>query len=257
MRIKLVDAVLPFHPTLRYRSQPLQAVGFRADGSPLWPMMGSDGGEGEGEGESEDEGDGEPEDEEDGSEGEGSESKKKGKPSDKSETVSRAEYEALKKRMSAADKNKSKAERALEELQRKERSDLENAQTDLQKITEERDGLQKRFASLALTNAFLTASQQEGITWHDPKVAQVAADLAELEIDEDGSVAGIREVVKKLAEDKKFLVNSGSQEGSSGTGKRGASGSGVGSGKTKTKAENNGKLTDAQLLKRFPGIRTR
>lgn len=271
MKVDLVDASLPFHPLLRHprTGRALRAVGQRADGSLLWPLFGADNDGDEGEGGGDDDADDDGSDDDDDSEDdadESGESKGKSKKSKKSETVSREEFEALQekynrraKHLSESDKKKSAAETRLAELERKDKSDLENAKTDLAKATKELDQYKGSFVKLARTNAFLTASAQEKINWHDPKVAQRAADLDDLEVDENGNVEGIREAVKALAKSHKFLVNSGDQDDDDDDGqqqkKRGSTGSGVGSTKTGKGKKTDGKLTPEELRARFPALR--
>jgi hypothetical protein len=258
--MELVD-LMPLHPVLTHphTGESLRAIFQMDDGEYVWPLLGADG-EDDGKGGEENADDDEGTDEEDSEDGdeESSETGKSGKSkSGKEETVSKEEFERLKARMKAADKSKSKAEQERDELKRKDQTDLENAKADLDKATKERDKLQGSFTKLARTNAFLIASQQASIAWHNPKVALKAADLDDLEIDEDGNVDGIDAVVKKLAKDQPYLVNKGKdaddEEDADGKppARRGTSGSGVGSTKTPKGKKNNGVLSDDELRKRF------
>lgn len=269
MKVRLVDP-MPLHPSLCYpgTSRPLVAVGLSSNGLPIWPLLGGDGedeGGDEGEGEDGDEEDSDEEDSEDDSEDRSTKSKKR-----KSGPVSREEFDAVTRRLSAADKRRSDAEKEAaalkqekDERERKEKPELENLRKDLQTITTDHEKLQERFTRLALENAFHTASAQAKISWHDPKVALRSADLEDLEIDEKGNVEGIVDVVKTLAKSKKFLVNNGTteeeeEEDKSSSRRRGASGSGVGSTKTTKGKKNNGQISDDELRKRFPALgRTR
>jgi hypothetical protein len=264
VKIKLVDTT---HVRLRdpETDRPLKAIGRRADGSMLWPILGSDGEGDEGgsdedarEGEADEEGESEEETDEGGT--------SKEKESSKKRPISAAEFDELKRKfqqqkthLANADRRKSAAERELEQLKRKDQTDLQNAQDDLKKVTEERDEFKERFLGLARTNAFLTASAQESITWHDPKDAQAVAskELRELEITEEGEVTGIRDLIKSLAKRKPHLVKKESEgeEDKSGTnGRRGASGSGVGSTKT-SKGKKDGKPSREEIRLRFPSLR--
>jgi hypothetical protein len=175
-------------------------------------------------------------------------------------TVSKADFDALQKKfdaqknqLRAADKTKSAAQKQLEDLQRKEKSDLENAQADVKKLSEENAGWQGKYEKLALTNAFLTESACAKIQWHDPLVAQAAAKLSDLTINEDGEVEGMDAIVKKLAKEKPFLVNSSSEADEDTTnGTKITSGSKVGKGSTgKGKP---GQLSREELIKRFPAL---
>lgn len=259
--MELVD-LMPLHPLLRHphTGEPLRAIFQLEDGEYLWPLLGADGegdeGGDEGEDNNDDDNEDEESEEEDSEEDKGSKSKSK-----KTGTVSKDEHDRVVARMKAADKNRAEAQKKLDELERKGKGELENTKADLEKATKAHESLQSKFTTLALTNAFLIASQQAGIAWHDPKVAQNAANLKDLEIDDDGNVEGIEAVVKKLAKDKAFLVNKGKADEDeddgepNGTKRRGASGSGVGSTKTPKGKPANGKLTDEQLKARFPALR--
>lgn len=259
MRVKLVDP-LPLHPTLAIR-----AIGLRPDGSPVWPLMGADGEE---EGSDDDADEGEEDDEEESDDdADGEDDKGSSKTKKRSGPVSREDYDRVKNHLSKADRKKSELERENAELkkfkedrEREGNTELQNLQKDLRTVTEERDSLNERFTTLARTNAFLTASAQAKIVWHDPEDAQAAAgrSLRELEIDEDGNVEGILDLVKDLAKRKKYLVNNGTDddddEGERKSTRRGASGSGVGSQRTTKKGKPNGQLTDEELRRRFPAL---
>lgn len=268
MSVKLVDP-MPLHPSLCYPGtrQPLRAVCLRADGTVVWPLTGGDG-EGEGEeGATDDDGEME-EAEEETEEGESTEESKKAKPK-KTGPVSREEFDAVTKRLSAADRRRSEAEQKASTLQkekddreRKDKPEVENLRKDLAAVTENHGTLQKRFNKLALENAFHTASAQAKVSWQDPKVAMRAADLDDLEIDEKGNVDGILEAVKLLAKQHKYLVNTGKEsddeeEDQQKVTRRGASGASVGSAKTAKAKPVKGQISDADLKKRFPALKTR
>lgn len=266
MKVNLVDP-MPFHPLLCYpgTNKPLQAIAVR-DGLPLWPLLGGDdgdddGADDEGGSEDDDEDDSDDVDDEDDGDDKGKKSKKK-----KSGPVSREEFDAVTRRLSAADKRRAEAEKVAadlrkekEDAERKDKPELENLRKDHGDLTKNHEALQTRFRKLALVNAFLTASAEENIAWHSPRVAQKAADLDDLEVDEDGNVEGIRDAVKQLAKSHKYLVNSGKEKDDDGDGKeerrRGASGSGVGSTKTSKGKKTNGQLSREELIKRFPALK--
>ena len=266
MKVNLVDP-MPLHPLLCYpgTSQPLRAVAVRADGSLVWPLLGADGEE---DG-SEDDGDSDEEDgdaeEDDAGEGDVDTSKTK----KKSGPVSREDFDAQTKRLAAADRRRAEAEKKAADLQkfkdeqeRKGNTEIQNLQKDHGELTKAHESLQGKFRKLALVNAFLTASAQEKVSWHDPSVAQRSADLDDLEIDDDGNVEGIREAVKALAKKHKYLVNSGSGEDDGDEDekppvRRGASGSGVGSTKTGKAKKNSGQISEDELRKRFPALAKR
>jgi hypothetical protein len=267
VKVKLVDP-MPLHPLLCYpgSTTPLRAIALRGDGSAVWPLLGGDGTEGGGEEGADDEEGEEGEEETEDDEEETSE-ESKSKKSKKTGPVSRDEFDRVKKHLSMADSKKAALEKEnadlkkfKEEQERKGNTELQNVKKDLGTLQEDHTKLQGRFSKLALVNAFLTASAQSGITWNDPKVAQKAGDFDDLEIDEDGNVAGMADAVKELAKKHKYLVRAekdsdDEEEGRGARTKRGASGNGVGSTRT-TKGTRRapGELTPEELRKRFPTL---
>lgn len=266
MKVSLVDPML--HPLLCYpgTATPLRAVGLRADGSPLWPLLGADDGD-DGGGDEDGDGGADEEDAEDADEEDENSDDGKGKSKKRTGPVSRDEFDAVTRRLSAADKRRSEAEKKADALQkekdeqeRKGKPELDNLRKDHGDLTKAHESLQGKFRTLALVNAFLTASAQEKIAWHNPRVAQNAAadELKDLEVDDDGNVEGIRDVVKALAKANKYLVNTGKEsdegEEEKPAARRGASGSGVGSTKTTKGKKANGTLSDEELRRRFPAL---
>lgn len=262
MKVKLVDP-MPIHPTLCYPGthQPLKAVAVRADGSVVWPLLGGDG---------DDDVDEEPDDnedeetEEDEAEGDDSEVNAKSNKK-KSGPVTREDYDRVKNHLSRADQKKAALEKEnadlkkfKEENERKGNTELQNLQKDHTELVKNHEAMQSRFQKLAITNAFLTASAQAKVVWHDPKVAMRAAELEDLEIDEDGNVVGIEEAVKTLAKSHKYLVNKDTgaddDEEEEKKPRRGASGSGIGSVKSAKGKKTDGKISREDLIKRFPAL---
>jgi hypothetical protein len=128
-----------------------------------------------------------------------------------SNTVSQVDFDKLKNQLSAADKAREEAQKALKQLQDKDLSELEKAKGDLQTITGERDTLAATVNELRLANAFLSANT---ITWQNADVAlRIAADQGYLEgvQDDKGSVdtKAMATALKKLSEEHKYLVKAG------------------------------------------------
>jgi len=176
---------------------------FTWQGMDVYPVFGA-----EGEGGTDDDPDSEPDDDEetDGGEGEGGTG---------SGTVSREEFEALRKQLSAADKNKSAAEKKLKEIEDAKKDELTKATERATELEKQMEKQGQELADLRLQNAFLTADT--GITWHDPADALALAErqgyLAEV-VGEDGKVdAGkLGTKLKELAKAKPHLVKTGKQE---------------------------------------------
>lgn len=165
-------------------------------------------------------------------------------------------YEAQRTQLQAADRNKSAAQKELDELKRKERTDLENAQADAKKAIEAEGLWKTKYENLARTNAFLIESARAKVQWHDPAVAMAAAKLTDLTIGEDGEVEGMDVLIKKLAKEKAFLVSDGATEtdGDSGDGRR-VTGSKVGGKRGTTNGGKPGQLSEEELKRRFPALR--
>lgn len=239
-----------FHPIT---GRPLRAVGFKRNGSPIWPILGGaeeDGSEGSDDGDTDDEKD--DDDTED-----STDEKSKGATVPKSELDKlQAAFDKMKNQLSASDRNKSAAEKKLEEIERKKRGDLENAQKDLEEKTKINEKLADTVKKMAIANAFVEASMAAKISWHDLKVAMQAAELKDIEVNDDGEVVGdVKKIVKDLAKDKKYLVNSSTDTDEDDDEEpKGKTGSPVGSGargKGKAKAK---ELTPEELRKMFPAL---
>lgn len=170
-------------------------------GKAVYPVFGA-----EGEGEGGTDPDSEPEGDEDDDAGKGAEDKG-------SETVSRDEFDQLKRQLQAADKNRSAAEKKLKEIEDGKKDEYTKATervSELEKVTAKQA---EELAEQRLQNAFLTANT--GITWHDPAdaldVAERRGYLAEVVNDEGKVDTGkLADALKKLAKAKPHLVKDGS-----------------------------------------------
>lgn len=131
-------------------------------------------------------------------------------------TVSLQEYEALKSRMQAADKNRAAAEQKVKEFEDKDRSELERAQRDLKESKEISEKLEKQLAKSTIHNKFLASNKH---TWHDPETALALLDMNEVTIEDDGSVKGLEDAIEKLAKAKPFLLKEEDDKGKDGKGK--------------------------------------
>lgn len=139
-----------------------------------------------------------------------------------SDTVTREEFEKLRKQLSAADKNKSAAEKKLKEIEDAKKDELTKATERAAELEKTVTAQAKELADMRLQNAFLTA--ETGVTWHDPSDALALAErqgyLAEV-VGEDGAVdkAKLKAKLQELAKAKPHLVkNDGAS--SNGTGKK-------------------------------------
>ncbi len=125
------------------------------------------------------------------------------------ETVSRSEFDALMKRMQAADQNRSKAEQELQALRDKDLPEAEKLKRDFSALQEENTQLKAKLESTILNNAFLSNSTYK---WKDADAALKLADLSGVTIDSDGKVHGLEAALKDLAAKKKYLLEESSED---------------------------------------------
>jgi hypothetical protein len=160
----------------------------------------------------------------------------------KGDTVSREEFEAIKRRMQAADQRASKLEQEKEEQARKERTELENTQADLQKAQERIAQLEQALNSTAVETEFVKYGKHD---WVDVEAALRLLDREGVEI-KDGKVSGLGPAIEKLVKSKPYLVkNNGDQNDSSG-----ASGSA-----SNGRRKGEGGEVKRDLSSRFPALR--
>lgn len=142
--------------------------------------------------------------------------------------VSRQEFEDLKRRMQAADKNKTEAEKRaesaeteLKKLKEKDLSELEKTKSQLEDLQKQNASLLEKLDQQALQNAFLTHNKH---TWVNPTDALRLLDREGVEV-KDGNVTGLDVAIEKLAKDKPYLLSDDSGKGKAGNSSSGASGS--------------------------------
>lgn len=164
-------------------------------------------------------------------------------------TVTRAEYDALRARMQAADQRASQREAELKQLRDKDLPEAEKLQRDFKELQENNAKLSEANKKLALDNAFL---KTKGFNWKDPEAALKLADLSDVEIGEDGKVTGLDAALKKLAADKKYLLED--SDAQSGGNDSGASAPPMG-GRGTQRGDN--RKNKAALAKSFPALRSR
>lgn len=225
---------LPIHPTIVDPSTggPLHALAVVGN-MPIWPQFGaeSDGSEGETE-ETETE--------------ETSEEDSEEETEEQPKTYSAEDYDRLMARMKAADRRASTAETRVKEFEKAGQSDLEKAQTEAQEAAKRAEAAEQALNVERIANAFLASNS---VNWHDPMDAlkMLRSDFMDgVEISEDGRVTGMKDAIKRMAREKKYLVNS--ESGTS------ASTSDGMNGKRKGDAGANQKAKDDELAKRMPAL---
>jgi len=157
------------------------------------------------------------------------------------DTVSRDEFEAIKRRMQAADQRAAKLEQEKAEQARKEKSDLENAKADLEQAQARISELEQLVNSTAVETEFVKYGKHD---WVDVEAALRLLDREGVEV-KDGKVSGLGPAIEKLVKAKPYLVKQGNQNDSSG-----ASGS---ASNGRRKGEGDGVKPD--LSSRFPALR--
>lgn len=158
------------------------------------------------------------------------------------DTVSRDEFESIKKRMQAADQRAAALQKEKDEAARKDRSELENTQADLQAAQQRISELETLVNSTAVEREFIKHGKHE---WVDVEAALRLLDHEGVEI-KDGKVSGLSAQIEKLAKARPYLIkDKNSQNDSSG-----ASGS---ASNGRRKGEGDGVKQD--FSSRFPALR--
>ena len=261
MSLRLVkpglSAAFPVHSTMRHphTGEPLRAIGI-IKGKPIWPFMGASpddqggaGGDGGGSG----------------SDGGGQQG---GTGATGGDDKGGDDVDGLKARIAALEDEKnrhysrrSEAEKELETL-RKFKNDLENAsKSDLEKAQGEVTRLTNDLAKLAdlnkeltLKNAFLSSNK---ITWHNPEEALKLADLSAVDVKPDGTVdtKALEAALVNLSNKSKHLVKADDGSGSSDDGKGNGQGSGSDmNGRRKGDKGDDKPPTREELAKKFPAL---
>lgn len=106
-----------------------------------------------------------------------------------------------------AERQRDELQARVDEIERKDKSDLENAQADLKKAQDTITAKDETIRRLTVQNAFYAHAD---VTWHDPADALRLVDLSDVKIDEKtGEVTNpdvLKSAIKKLAEEKAYLV---------------------------------------------------
>jgi hypothetical protein len=127
----------------------------------------------------------------------------------KDDKVDRTELEAVRARMSAADKRAAAAEAELKKLRDKDKSETELAQQEAKAAKAEAEAAREELRKQRIANAFLSDNTHE---WHNPTRALALADLSEVTIKEDGTVVGLKAALDKLAKSDSYLLKSKEDE---------------------------------------------
>lgn len=184
-------------PRTGQRLRPLGVVGGRT----VWPMMGASPDDPSSTDDKTDDPD-EGSDPEGGGGDEGGDGSDKGDPKAKI-TALEEEKNRQYKRRQEAEKRAEEAEARLKELEGKDKSETEKLQTRVTDLESENKQLAESLKNTRLENAFLTDNTYE---WHNPRRALSLADLSEVEIDDDGTVHGLKKALDSLAKSDAYLL---------------------------------------------------
>lgn len=164
-------------------------------------------------------------------------------------TVSRADYEALQRRLSAADKNNADFQTKLKAIEDAKLSDAEKTAKALEEAQKALAKKDEEIKEGKIRNAFLTDNTYD---WHDSRAALKLADLSGVELKEDGTVTGLKEALKAVADANPWMLKAkvdGDEDGKDGKNKTGGT-TGVGG----TSGTNASGADQAGLRKRFPQL---
>lgn len=91
----------------------------------------------------------------------------------------------------------------LKAIEDKDKSELDKATGGLTEAQAKAEQLAAKNQELLIQNAFLMDNKH---SWANPKAALKLADLSEVEIDDEGTVSGLREALDKLAKSDPYLL---------------------------------------------------
>src|SRR3982751_2110985 len=112
------------------------------------------------------------------------------------------ELEKQQRRANAADQNQAKLQSDLKKYQDAQLSEQEKTKRDLEEANKAREQLAKEKQDLELRIAFLSDNTYE---WRNPEHALRLIDLSGVEV-KDGKITGLKEAMKALAEQNKYLL---------------------------------------------------
>ena len=224
-------------PRTGQRLRPLGVV----NGRTVWPMMGASPDDPNNE---EDEGtedkDGSPEG------GSSSEDGDKGNPDAKITALEDEKNRHVRRRQEAeTERDRLRAE--LEELKGKDQTELERATSRVTELESENTALNEALRQTRLENAFLTDNTY---TWHNPRRALSLADLSDVEIDDDGTVHGLKKALDALAKSDAYLLKKEAE------GNEEETPQGTGTSKNKSKRQQTKADADNEALyNKYPALR--
>lgn len=167
-------------------------------------------------------------------------------------TYTQAEVDAINARLSAADKNRETAQKALKAIEDAKLTEAERTKNALAEAETKLKDAEEKAKEGLLDNAILLDTTYD---WHDRTVVLQQIDRAGLTFSDDGKVTGVKVALDKLAKDKPFLLKPKGDGGDGGGSTNSGTGGQTGAPGT---TRQHGKGTDeAALAKKWPGMRGR
>ena len=113
------------------------------------------------------------------------------------------DLDELRKQLSASDRARVAAEERLKNIEREKLDESERIKLELEEERERNKTLAEQVNQRALENAFL---MNKTVSFHNPKTALKLLDTEGIKVKDDGTVEGMDEAMKKLAESDPYLV---------------------------------------------------
>lgn len=196
------------------RGEPIVPIGRRADGRPIFPIMGGSGEEDDANdddnsgGDDDDDDDVDDEDDPEGSDKSGKVSKKDSDDNDDRDPqkkIAALEDEKNRhlRRRREAERERDDFRARLEALENKDKPETDLLKKENETLKSTNESLSEDLRSARLQIAFLQDNTYE---WHSPGRALKLADLTDVEIDDDGTVNGLKAALDALAKSDPYLV---------------------------------------------------
>lgn len=123
--------------------------------------------------------------------------------------VSRADYDALRERMRAADQRAAKNEQELRQIRDKDLPELDRVKKEAEEAAQRVAKLEGSLTQARIENAFLKDNKYK---WRDPAAAMKLVDLSGVDIGDDGAVTGLKEALATLAKTYPFMLEEEKKE---------------------------------------------
>lgn len=124
-------------------------------------------------------------------------------PAETGKMVPEAEVEAVRARMRAADQRASQFEAELRQLRDKDLPAAEKLQRDYDEAVARAEKAETDLRSTRIDNAFFRDNTHE---WHNPDRARALLDMSKVDIDDQGTVTGLKNAIDALAKSDPYLI---------------------------------------------------